>query len=85
VQDWIAETKRDALAAVDAGPWGVKYKAAGGLIKDREVLLPSTTFRLSTGNVTTNVIESSFATVGHRTVRPGGNVTASVNPVALFR
>ena len=39
---WMAETKKDALAAFDAfvEAWGVKYdKAAECLIKDRDVLL----------------------------------------------
>jgi transposase-like protein len=44
---WMAETKKDALAAFDAfvETWGVKYdKAAECLIKDREALLAFTLF-----------------------------------------
>jgi len=51
---WMAETKKDALAAFDAfvEAWGVKYdKAAECLIKDRDVLSPSTTSRPSTGSI----------------------------------
>src|SRR5262245_43791570 len=39
---WMAETKKDALAAFDAfvEAWGAKYdKAVGCLIKDRDALL----------------------------------------------
>jgi putative transposase len=72
-----AETKKDALAAFDAfiEIWGVKYHmAVECLIKDRDVLLAFYGFlalhwrRLRT----TNPIETSFATVCHRTVRSKG-------------
>src|SRR5262249_14675255 len=74
---WMAETKTDALAAFDAfvETWGVKYdKAVECLIKDRDALLGFYDFPAEHWKHlrTTNVIESSFATVRHRTVRSKG-------------
>jgi len=74
---WMAETKKDALAAFDAfvETWGVKYdKAVECLIKDRDALLAFYDFPAEHWKHlrTTNVIESSFATVRHRTVRSPG-------------
>ena len=74
---WMAETKKDALAAFDAfvETWGVKYnKAVECLIKDREALLAFYDFPAEHWKHlrTTNVIESSFATIRHRTVRSKG-------------
>ena len=74
---WMAETKRDALAAFDAfvETWGVKYeKAVECLIKDREALLVFYDFPAEHWKHlrTTNVTESAFATVRHRTVRSKG-------------
>ena len=74
---WMAETKTDALAAFDAfvETWGVKYdKAVECLIKDRDGLLAFYDFPAEHWKHlrTTNVIESSFATVRHRTVRSKG-------------
>jgi hypothetical protein len=65
---WMAETKKDALTAFDAfvETWRVKYdKAVGGLIKDREALLAFYEFPAEHWKhlPTTNVIESSFATI----------------------
>src|SRR5262249_50274034 len=70
---WMAETKKDALAAFDAfiETWGVKYdKAVECLTKDRDALLGFYDFPAEHWKHlrTTNVIESSFATVRHRTV-----------------
>jgi transposase-like protein len=51
---WMAESKRDALAALDAfvETWSVKYdKAAECLIKDRNALLAFCDSRPSTGNM----------------------------------
>ena len=64
----MAETKKDALAAFDAliETWGVKYdKAVECLIKDREALLSFYDFPAEHWKHlrTTNVIESSFATI----------------------
>jgi putative transposase len=74
---WMAETKKDALVAFDAfiESWGVKYdKAVECLTKDRDALLAFYDFPAEHWKHlrTTNVIESSFATVRHRTVRSKG-------------
>jgi len=74
---WMAETKRDALAAFDAfvETWGVKYeKAVECLTKDRAALLAFYDFPAEHWKHlrTTNVIESAFATIRHRTVRTKG-------------
>src|ERR1700675_3452744 len=74
---WMAETKKDALTAFDAfvETWGVKYdKAVECLIKDRDALLAFYDFPAEHWKHlrTTNPIESSFATVRHRTVRSKG-------------
>ena len=74
---WMAETKKDALAAFDVfvKTWGVKYdKAVECLVKDRDALLAFYEFPAEHWKHlrTTNVIESSFATVRHRTVRSKG-------------
>ena len=71
---WMAETKNDALAAFDAfaETWGVKYdKAVECLTKDREALLAFYDFPAEHWKHlrTTNPIESTFATVRHRTIR----------------
>ena len=68
----MAETKKDALAAFDVfvETWGVKYdKAVECLVKDRDALLAFYDFPAEHWKHlrTTNVIESSFATVRHRT------------------
>src|SRR5262249_5563395 len=55
--------------------WGVKYdKAVECLIKDRDALLAFYDFPAEHWKHlrTTNVVESSFATVRHRTVRSKG-------------
>src|SRR5258708_20444073 len=81
---WMAETKKDALVAFDAfvESWGVKYdKAVECLTKDRDALLASYDFPAEHWKHlrTTNVIQTSFATVRHRTVRSNrclSNLTA---------
>src|ERR1700682_902589 len=70
----MAETQKDALPAFDVfiETWGVKYdKAVECLIKDREALLAFYDFPAEHWKHlrTTNFIESSFATIRHRTVR----------------
>lgn len=69
---WQAETKADAEAAFDffIETYGVKYdKAAAKLVKDREVLLSFYEFPAEHWKHirTSNPIESTFATVRHRT------------------
>ena len=73
-QIWMAETKNDALLAFDVfvGAYGAKYeKAAECLTKDRDALLAFYDFPAEhwTHLRTTNPIESTFATVRHRTIR----------------
>ncbi len=74
---WMAETKKDALVAYDAfvETWSPKYeKAVECLTKDRDALLAFYDFPAEHWKHlrTSNPIESSFATVRHRTVRSKG-------------
>jgi putative transposase len=74
---WMAETKKDALAAFDAfvETWSPKYeKVVECLTKDRDALLAFYDFPAEHWKHlrTSNPIESSFATVRHRTVRSKG-------------
>ena len=87
---WMAETKKDALAAFDAfvETWGVKYdKAVACLIKDRDALLAFYDFPGEHWKHlrTTNVIESSFATVRHRTVRSKGCLSNKTALAMIFK
>lgn len=87
---WMAETKKEALAAFDAfvETWGVKYdKAVECLIKDRDALLafyecPAEHWKHLR---TTNVIESTFATVRHRTVRSKGCLSNKTALAMVFK
>ena len=74
---WMAETRKDAEAAFDAFAdiYGAKYdKAVECLSKDRDVLLAFYDFPAEHWKHlrTTNPIESTFATVRHRTTRSKG-------------
>jgi putative transposase len=87
---WMAETKKDALVALDAfiQTWGVKYdKAAECLTKDREALLAFYDFPAEHWKHlrTTNVIESSFTTVRHRTVRSKGCLSNKTALAMIFK
>jgi putative transposase len=87
---WMAETKNDALAAFDAfiETWGVKYdKAVECLIKDRDALLAFYDFPAEHWKHlrTTNVIESSFATIRHRTVRSKGCLSNKTALAMIFK
>ena len=87
---WMAETKKDALAAFDAfvEAWGVKYdKAVECLTKDREPLLAFYDFPAEHWKHlrTTNVIESSFATIRHRTVRSRGCLSNKTALAMIFK
>jgi putative transposase len=87
---WMAETKKDALLAFDAfvETWGVKYdKAAECLIKDRDALLTFYDFPAEHWKHlrTTNVIESSFATIRHRTVRSKGCLSNKTALAMIFK
>ena len=71
---WMAETKTQAEKAFDrfVRDFGVKYpKATGVLVKDREALLSFYDFPAEHWPHirTTNPIESTFATIRHRTTR----------------
>jgi putative transposase len=87
---WMAETKKDALVAFDAfaESWGVKYrKAVECLIKDRDALLTFYDFPAEHWKHlrTTNIIESSFATVRHRTVRSKGCLSNKTALAMIFK
>jgi putative transposase len=87
---WMAETKKDALAAFHAfvETWGVKYdKVVECLIKDRDALLAFYDFPAEHWKHlrTTNVIESSFATVRHRTVRSKGCLSNKTALAMIFK
>jgi putative transposase len=87
---WMAETKKDALAAFDVfvETWGVKYdKAVECLIKDRDALLAFYDFPAEHWKHlrTSNVIESAFATVRHRTVRSKGCLSNKTALAMIFK
>ena len=87
---WMAETKKDALLAFDAfiETWGVKCdRATECLIKDRDALLAFYDFPAEHWKHlrTTNVIESSFATVRHRTVRSKGCLSNKTALAMIFK
>jgi putative transposase len=87
---WMAETKKDALAAFDAFVeiCSVKYdKAVECLIRDRDALLAFYDFPAEHWQHlrTTNVIESSFATVRHRTVRSKGCLSNKTALAMIFK
>jgi transposase-like protein len=87
---WMAETKKDALAAFDAfvETWGVKYdKAVECLVKDRDALLAFYDFPAEHWKHlrTSNVIESAFATVRHRTVRSKGCLSNKTALAMIFK
>jgi putative transposase len=87
---WMAETKNDALVAFDAfaESWGIKYcKAVECLIKDRDALLTFYDFPAEHWKHlrTTNIIESSFATVRHRTVRSKGCLSNKTALAMIFK
>ena len=87
---WMAETKKEALAAFDVfvETWDVKYdKAVECLVKDRDALLAFYDFPAEHWKHlrTTNVIESSFATVRHRTVRSKGCLSNKTALAMIFK
>ena len=89
-QIWMAETKNDALVAFDAfiDAYGVKYEeAAECLTKDRDALLAFYDFPAEhwTHLRTTNPIESTFATVRHRTIRSKGCLSNKTALAMVFK
>jgi putative transposase len=89
-QVWMAETKNDALVALElfVGVYGAKYeKAADCLTKDRDVLLAFYDFPAEHWKHlrTTNPIESTFATVRHRTIRSKGCLSNKTALAMVFK
>jgi putative transposase len=77
---WMAETKAAAEAALDV-------KAADCLAKDRDVLLAFYEFPAEHWKHlrTTNPIESTFATVRHRTIRANGCLSNKTALAMVFK
>jgi transposase-like protein len=87
---WMAETKKDADAAFVAfiESYEVKYdKAAECLRKDRDALLAFYDFPAEHWKHlrTTNPIESTFATVRHRTIRAKGCLSNNTALAMVFK
>jgi transposase-like protein len=87
---WMAETKKDAVAALDAfvETYQLKYeRAADCLTKDREALLAFYDFPAEHWKHlrTTNPIESTFATVRHRTIRSKGCLSNRTALAMVFK
>lgn len=87
---WMAETRKDADKAFDAfiETYEVKYeKAAQCLTKDREMLLAFYDFPAEHWKHlrTTNPIESTFATVRHRTIRSKGCLSNKTALAMVFK
>jgi transposase-like protein len=87
---WMAETRRDAAAAFDRfiETYGVKYdKAVDCLSKDREALLAFYDFPAEHWKHlrTSNPIESTFATVRHRTIRSKGCLSNKTALAMIFK
>ena len=87
---WMAETKADAEAALGAfaETYGVKYdKAVECLIKDRQAMLAFYDFPAEHWKHlrTSNPIESTFATVRHRTVRTKGCLSNKTALAMIFK
>ena len=87
---WMAETKVDAETAFDAfiEGYAVKYdKAAECLSKDRGALLAFHDFPAEHWKHlrTTNPIESTFATVRHRTIRSKGCLSNRTALAMVFK
>jgi transposase-like protein len=87
---WMAESREDAEKALDRflAKYGAKYdKAAECLTKDRKALLAFYDFpaehwkHIRTGNP----IESTFATVRHRTVRTKGCLSLKTAELMVFK
>jgi len=87
---WMAETRKDAEAAFDGfiATYGVKYeKAVECLTKDRDALLAFYDFPAEHWQHlrTTNPIESTFATVRHRTIRSRGCLSNKTALAMIFK
>jgi putative transposase len=87
---WMAETKKDAVTALDAfaESYGTKYdKAVDCLLKDCNTLLTFYDFPAEHWKHlrTTNPIESTFATVRHRTIRSKGCLSNKTALAMVFK
>jgi len=87
---WMAETRKDATSAFETfiDLYGVKYdKAVACLTKDRDALLAFYDFPAEHWKHlrTTNPIESTFATVRHRTVRAKGCLSNRTALAMIFK
>ena len=87
---WMAETSKDAEAAFDAfiAAYERKYdKAAQCLAKDRQALLAFYDFPAEHWKHlrTSNPIESTFATVRHRTIRAKGCLSNKTALAMVFK
>src|SRR5260370_5922384 len=87
---WMAETSKDAEAAFDAfiAAHELKYdKAAECLAKDRQALLAFYDFPAEHWKHlrTSNPIESTFATVRHRTIRSKGCLSNKTALAMVFK
>jgi len=87
---WMAETKKDAEIAFDffVEAYDAKYdRAVGKLIKDRDVLLTFYDFPAEHWKHirTSNPIESTFATVRHRTKKTKGCLGRKTALAMTFR
>ena len=87
---WMAETKKEAVKAFDAfiESYQGKYeKAAACLEKDRDALLAFYDFPAEHWKHlrTTNPIESTFATVRHRTIRSKGCLSNKTGLAMVFK
>ena len=87
---WMAETRNDAEAAFDhfIELFEAKYdKAVGSLKKDRDALLAFYDFPAEHWKHlrTTNPIESTFATVRHRTIRSKGCLSNKTALAMVFK
>ena len=86
----MAETKKDAVAALEAfvETYQIKYeRAADCLTKDRDALLAFYDFPAEHWKHlrTTNPIESTFATVRHRTIRSKGCLSNKTALAMVFQ
>jgi len=87
---WMAESRADAEAAFDSFEerFGAKYpKAIECLAKDRETLLAFYDYPAEhwVHIRTSNVIESSFATIRHRSRQAKGCVTRMTMPTMIYK
>src|SRR3954453_11749478 len=87
---WMAETKKDAVNAFEAfvETYQIKYdRAADCLTKDREALLAFYDFPAEHWKHlrTSNPIESTFATVRHRTIRSKGCLSNKTALAIVFK